>query len=751
MQSNLKYRLLFNAFVSVCFTCLISVASIGQSNEDIDQIIAQMSIEEKVGQMTQINLEVVLRKEKGVILYPIETDTSKLNEAIFKYKGGSFLNNGRMAHSREEWLKVISTIQYTALQAEAKIPVLYGIDAIHGANYSAGSTLFPHQLAQAATWDPMIVERIAQITAYETRSSMIPWVFSPILDVGRQPLWSQFFETYGEDVLLTSTMGEAAVRGYQGTNLSADTSVAACGKHFLGYGNPFSGKDRTPVYLDERQLREIYLPPFQKAIEQGVRSIIVNSGELNGIPCHANSFLLRTMLREELGFQGIVLSDWGDVERIATIHSVAENRKDAARMAINAGIDMCMVPNDFVFCENLADLVKQGEVSESRIDESLRRILQLKVDLGLFDNATAVPEDAESRFGREAHRQVAYQAATEAITLLKNEGQILPLTSDKKVLVVGPAANSLAYLNGPWSRTWQGTDAKIEEEPVPAIFSAIQSRSKQSEYALGCTSDSLIDASNAILAARFSDAIVLCIGEKPSAEKPGDIHDLSISEAEQSLAKALIATGKPVILVLVEGRPRIISSFVDDCEAVLMAYQPGNAGGEAIVDILFGIVNPSGHLPFTYPRYVNDLLTYDHKKSEEVDAYYGSNGYNPQWAFGEGLSYTNFTYSDLKLNADTITTSGATIEVRVTNSGARAGKDVTQLYATDAVASITPPVKKLIGFEKVELEPGQSKTVYFQINSEDLAFVNAQLNRVTEEGWFTFSIENLKQRVYFQP
>jgi beta-glucosidase len=750
MHSKLKYRLQFKAFVSGLLACFISIASIGQSEVNIDQIISQMSIEEKVGQMTQINLEVVLKKENGSIIYPIEIDTAKLKEAILEYKVGSLLNNGRMAHSREEWVRVITAIQNVAAQTDAQIPVLYGIDAIHGANYSSGSTLFPHQLAQAATWNPRLVERIAEITAYETRSSMIPWVFSPIVDVGRQPLWSQFFETYGEDVLLTSTLGEAAVRGYQGTHLSADTSVAACVKHFLGYSNPFSGKDRTPVYLDERQLREIYLPPFQKAIDQGVRSLIVNSGELNGIPCHANDFLLNTLLRDELGFEGVILSDWGDIERLVTVHRVSENRRDAARIAINAGIDMSMVPNDFVFCENLVDLVRQKEISESRIDESVRRILQLKMDLGLFEDAKALPENAASRFGSEAHHQVAYQTAAEAITLLKNEGQTLPLSSAKKILVVGPAANSLAYLNGPWSRTWQGTDAMIEEEPVQTIFKAIQSQSKQTKYEVGCSSDSIVNLSSAILLAQESDAVVLCIGEKPSAEKPGDIHDLSISEAEEALAKALIATGKPIILVLVEGRPRIVSSFVDDCEAVLLAYQPGNAGGEAIADVLFGEVNPSGHLPFTYPRYVNDLLTYDHKKSEEVDKNYGGNGYNPQWEFGEGLSYTNFTYSDFKLSADTINnSSGITIEVVVTNTGDRSGRDVIQLYAADEVASITPPVKRLIGFDKVELEAGESISVSFQISAEELSFVNAQLKRVVEEGWFTFEIEGLKQRVFY--
>lgn len=747
-----KYIHPLKVIVLALFGLFVANSSNAQSANNIDAVIAKLTLEEKVGQMTQINLEVVLKKENGAIVYPIEIDTAKLQQAILEYKVGSFLNNGRMAHSRDEWLSVITAIQDVAAQTSAQIPVLYGIDAIHGANYSRGSTLFPHQLAQAATWNPKLVERIAEITAYESRSSMIPWVFSPIVDVGRQPLWSQFFETYGEDVLLTSTMGEAAVRGYQGTNLSADTSVAACVKHFLGYSNPFSGKDRTPVYMDERQLREIYLPPFQKAIDQGVRSLIVNSGELNGIPCHANDFLLNALLRSELGFEGVVLSDWGDIERLATVHRVAENRKDAARIAVNAGIDMSMVPNDFVFCENLVDLVKQGEVSESRIDESVRRILQLKMDLGLFEEATAVPENAQTRFGSEAHHQVAYQTAAEAITLLKNEGQILPLSPEEKILVIGPAANSLAYLNGPWSRTWQGTDAMIEAEPVQTIFKAIQSQSKQTQYEVGCTSDSIVNLSSAILAAQESDAIVLCIGEKPSAEKPGDIHDLSISAAEQELAKALIATGKPVVLVLVEGRPRVVSSFVDDCEAVLLAYQPGNAGGEAIADVLFGKVNPSGHLPFTYPRYVNDLLTYDHKKSEEVDKYYGNNGYNPQWAFGEGLSFTNFTYSDFKLSADTISnSSGITIDVTVTNAGDRNGKDVIQLYATDEVASITPSVKKLIGFDKVELEVEESKTVAFQISAEELSFVNAQLKKVVEEGWFTFKIENLEQRIYYKP
>ena len=747
-----KYLRQYKVIALFLFSFLIAKFSDAQSANNIDDIIAKLTLEEKVGQMTRINLEVVLKKENGAIVYPIEIDTTKLQEAILRYKVGSFLNNGRMAHSREEWLRVISAIQVVAAKTDAQIPVLYGIDAIHGANYTSGSTLFPHQLAQAATWNPSLVKRIAEITAYESRSSMIPWVFSPIVDVGRQPLWSQFFETYGEDVLLTSIMGAAAVRGYQGEDLSADTSVAACVKHFMGYSNPFSGKDRTPVYMDERQLRETYLPPFQKAIDQGVRSLIVNSGELNGIPCHANDFLLNGLLRDELGFEGVVLSDWGDIERLATVHRVAENRKDAARIAINAGIDISMVPNDFVFCENLVDLVKRGEVSEARIDESVRRILQLKQDLGLFEDATAIVENAESRFGSNAHRQVAYQMASEAITLLKNEGQTLPLSKEQKIAVIGPAANSLAYLNGPWSRTWQGNDEMIEEESAQTIFKAIQSQSKQSQYLLGCNSDSLVNISRALKVANNSDVIVLCIGEKPSAEKPGDIDDLTISEAEEKLAQAMIATGKPVVLVLVEGRPRIVSSFADRCDAVLLVYQPGNAGGAATADVLFGKVNPSGHLPFTYPRNVNDLLTYDHKKSEEVDKHYGSSGYNPQWSFGEGLSFTQFEYSDFKMSSDSLRTSSTlNVEVKVLNSGVKKGKDVIQLYATDEVASITPPVKRLIAFDKVELEAGQTKTVSFRVSSEDLSFMSAQLKRVTEEGWFTFTIENLEQRVYFTP
>lgn len=740
------------ALVIVLVRCETAITQPQGSNARIDALLSSMTMEEKVGQMTQINLEVVLKKNNGSIVYPIEVDSQKLHEAISKFGVGSFLNNGRMAHSREEWISVISAIQHMASESRIQIPVLYGIDAIHGANYARNATLFPHQLAQAASWNPALVAQIAKTTAYETRSCGIPWVFSPIVDVGRQPLWSQFFETYGEDVYLTTTLGAAAVRGYQSEDLSAATSVAACVKHYVGYSAPQLGKDRTPAYMDERTLREIYLPPFQEAIQQGVRTLIVNSGELNGVPGHANGYLLRNVLREELGFEGIVLSDWGDIERLHTIHRVAHDNREAVAIAIEAGIDMSMVPNDFRFCAALVDLVKKGEVSETRIDSSVRRILQLKYDLGLFDNPLALPLDADLLFGGEPHAKISYQAASESITLLKNEKHILPLSTDMNVLVVGPAGNSLSYLNGPWTRTWQGNDTIIEQEDERTIYQAIQAHSATATYHIGCNEDSVVNRSTMTSDMLKSDVIVLCVGEKPSAEKPGDIHDLTLSAAQLALAEIAIAAGKPVILVLVEGRPRIVSSFVDRCQAVVLAYQPGSMGGAALADVLFGKVNPSGHLPFTYPRYVNDLLTYDHKKSEEVDKNYGSNGYNPQWPFGAGISYTSFDYSDVQLSADTLR-ADEELEIKVTlsNSGVRSGKDVVQLYVSDEVASITPPVKQLRGFEKVDLEAGAAQTVSFRLSAKDLSFINAQLNSATEAGWFTVEVEHKRRRFYFEP
>lgn len=740
------------ALVIVLVRCETAITQPQGSNARIDALLSSMTMEEKVGQMTQINLEVVLKKNNSSIVYPIEVDSQKLHEAISKFGVGSFLNNGRMAHSREEWISVISAIQHMASESRIQIPVLYGIDAIHGANYARNATLFPHQLAQAASWNPSLVSEIAKTTAYETRSCGIPWVFSPIVDVGRQPLWSQFFETYGEDVFLTTTMGAAAVRGYQSEDLSAATSVAACVKHYVGYSAPQSGKDRTPAYIDERTLREIYLPPFQEAIQQGVRTLIVNSGELNGVPGHTNGYLLRNVLREELGFEGVVLSDWGDIERLHTMHRVAHDNREAVAIAINAGIDMSMVPNDYRFCAALVDLVKKGEVSETRIDSSVRRILQLKYDLGLFDNPLALPRDAELRFGGESHSKISYQAASEAITLLKNEKHILPLSADMNVLVVGPAGKSLSYLNGPWTRTWQGNDTIIEQEDERTIYQAIQAHSATATYHIGCNEDSVVNRSTMTSDMIKSDVIVLCVGEKPSAEKPGDIHDLTLSAPQLALAEIAIAAGKPVILVLVEGRPRNVSSFVDRCQAVVLAYQPGSMGGAALADVLFGKVNPSGHLPFTYPRYVNDLLTYDHKKSEEVDKNYGSNGYNPQWPFGEGLSYTQFDYSDVQLSADTLR-ADEELEIKVTlsNSGVRSGMDVVQLYVSDEVASITPPVKQLRGFEKVDLEAGAAQTVSFRLSAKDLSFINAQLNSATEAGWFTVEVEHKRRRFYFEP
>ncbi len=712
----------------------------------IDKIISRMSVEEKVGQMTNMTLATIAYEKDGTVMI----DQTKLKEAIATYHIGSYQNVLNHAYSIKEWHQLLDTIQSVTLRLEKhKIPSLYCIDAVHGTTYTKGSTLFPHNLAMAATRNLDLATLGGQVTALETRATGIRYNFSPVLDVGRQPLWPRFAETFGEDTYLVKTMGLATIKGYQGTNLKSTSSVAACMKHFMGYSVPASGRDRAPAYISDIQLREYFLPPFREAVLAGTKTVMVNSAEINGIPVHSNHYLLTDVLRTELGFKGVVITDWEDVKKLVERHQTAQTYKEAVFQSVTAGIDLCIVPMDYDFTKNLIALVKEGRISEERINVSVKRILMMKMELGLFDHPY-VEQAAKSQLGKPEYRNNTLEAAREAITLLKNEGNILPLAKNKKVLVLGPTANSKTSLNGCWSYTWQGQDASYFDVKDLSILNAIKEKVSgevryvtQKEY-----------ESNPLLANQF-DYIVACIGEDSYAETPGNIKDLELPSDQKELVKTLARYGKPVIMVLVEGRPRIVRDIEPLCPGILMGYWPGPQGGTAIADVLFGDVNPSGKLPFTYPRNSGDILTYDHKlldEAVEVQSPYSYRyEFTPQWQFGHGLSYTSFSYENLKISSDTLRGNAILkISITVKNTGNRAGKEAVELYSRDVFASITPPVKRLRKFTKINLEAGAAQEIVFELSAADLSFVNKDLKWVTEEGDFEVQVGGLKKTFYYK-
>ncbi len=742
----------FLYLMPLCTMLACSSSEEGQKNAiehdaEIEALIAKMSIEEKVGQMTQINLDVISVGEVFNLVEPHQLDPAKLDVAINKYFVGSILNVGGHTYPREHWEYIITTIQEKATQEGNGIPILYGIDAIHGVNYTQGATLFPQQIGQAATWNPDLVEQGAAITAYECRASGIPWNFSPVLDLARHPLWSRFFETYGEDVYLAKQMTAAAIKGYQGEDPSNPEKVAACMKHFLGYSMPISGKDRTPAWIPERQLREYFLPTFEEAIANNALTLMVNSGEMNGIPVHADYDILTTLLRDELGFQGLVITDWEDIIKLYRDHKVAKDMREAVKLAVMAGIDMSMTPNDYSFNDALIDLVKSGEVPESRLDESCRRILRVKKKLGILKNP--VPNfKSYTQFASEVHQNAALETALESITLLKNDDNTLPLAKNAKILVCGPAANSLNILNGAWTHTWQGIDTAFNTKGVPTILEALRKHSTgQIDYVLGSDLSKEVSIAQAVAKGKSADAIVICLGEIPSTEKPGDIEDLNLPIAQQNLVRALSQLGKPIILTFSFNRPMIVREIEPLAKAIVHTYLPGDYGGEALAKILYGDVNPSGKLPFTYPRHTGSLFFYDHKHTELLDKDFGYNTFNPQWQFGFGMSYSKFTYSNLKVNKTQYGQSDVLkFSVDVKNESATAGKEVVQVYIADLVASITPSVKRLRGFKKVMLKANESQTISFEIPVSSLAFVGKDLKWIVESGEFEVQVANLKKK-----
>lgn len=731
--------------ITITFICFSSFGWISKPNNEtskakVKALLSKMTLEEKVGQMTQVTMQ-TFAKTQGTKDQKTQLDESKIEEAILKYHVGSMLNVYDVALPVDFWNGVITKIQDIAVKkSRLNIPVLYGIDAIHGATYTIGATLFPQSLGIASTWNVELIKKEGEITASEIALCGIPWNFYPVMDIGRQPLWPRLWETFGEDVFLASNMGSSYIKGQQESGFK----VTTCLKHFAGYGFPLSGKDRTPAWISERMMREYFLPTFQAGIDAGAHTIMVNSSEVDGIPSHSDHHLLTDILRSEMKFKGIVVSDWEDIKRLYTRDKVADSPEEAVRMAVMAGVDMSMVPTDFTFYDILLKLVKDKKVPMSRIDEAVSRILTVKFDLGLFENPYP-DKTIKNKFASEENTKVNLQAAEESIVLLKNDNNTLPLSKNSKVLVTGPTANMLSVLNGGWTITWQGNEETLYPQEKNTVLEAIVSKigNENVKYVKGTDFSKEEDIQSAVNSAKEVDAVILCLGEKTYCETPGNIDELTLDEAQLKLAESLIKTGKPVVVLMLEGRPRVIRKIVDASKAILVGFLPGMEGGNAIANILFGDVNPSGKLPVSYPRFTNALNHYDYKSME----YFDGNVYNPEWAFGYGLSYTTFEYSDLKISKDQIKKNeNLVVSVVVKNTGKTEGKEIVQLYLSDLFGSVSRPVKQLQGFKKVLLKPGEAKTIEFTLEPNQLSFIGRDNKRIVEPGDFKITIDKLTKQ-----
>lgn len=725
-------------------------------SKQVAALLAKMTLEEKIGQMTQLTLGMIVSGRDQ----DIKIDPVKLDKAVGKYGVGSFLNVSDQALSLDKWHEIIGEIQKASAKTRLKIPNIYGIDSIHGATYVRDATLFPQEIGMAATWNPALMQRAAEITAMETRAAAIPWSFSPVLDIGRQPLWPRFWETFGEDPYLAKVMGAAFIRGLEGDDVSSEKHVASSMKHYMGYSYPLTGRDRTPSWIPENYLREYFLPTFDTAARAGARTVMVNSAEINGIPGHINKHILTDILKGELRFNGFVVTDWEDIKKLVTFWKVAADEKEATRMAIMAGNDMSMVPLDYSFADIMVELVNEKKVPMTRVDDAVTRILRVKFELGLFDDPM-LGQKARSNFGRPEYAETSLEAARESITLLKNDKNILPLAKTQKVLVTGPTADSMISLNNGWSWVWQGSEASLYPKDKMTIRQAIEAKlgKKNVEFVQGTqltrppnspsngtptNIDVEIDPGKAVTAAKNSDVVVLCLGEGSYTETPGNITDLTLSDIQLKFAEAIISTGKPVVLVMVEGRPRVISRIADKVSATLLGMNPGSEGGRAIADILFGDYNPNGKLPFTYPRNPNNLIMYDHKLFETEETGFGNAANRAQYDFGTGLSYTSFAYSNLKLSSDSMTMNGEmTVNVDVKNTGSRSGKESVILYVRDEVASLSPAGKRVKRFAKISLEPGETKTLTFKLGRDDLSFIGMDNKATVEAGDFTVMVGGL--------
>lgn len=745
----------------------LGIASGGQAqtNNDMNkqaiEIVSKMTLAEKIGQMAQVSIDAVCKGEDTPPTSTLQLDMDKLRDVIVNYHVGSLLNSpNTRARTAEWWTNVISQIQDVALnETRTKVPVIYGLDQIHGATYTAGSTMFPQEIALAATWNPAHAKKMGEITAYETRASNVPWNFSPVLDLGIDPRFPRQYEGFGEDPYIGSVFGYQLIKGYEGddNNVANRNKLAACMKHFIGYSAPISGKDRTPAYIPQSALMEYHVPAFKAAIDAGVHTVMINSGIINGEPVHASYDLLTKLLRNDLGFDGMIVTDWEDINKLYSRDRMVPNIKEAIKVSINAGVDMSMIPYDYKeFCTLLTELVNEGQVPMSRIDDAARRVVLLKLQLDLFDTPNTYRKNYP-QFGSKEFQQASYDAAADAITLLKNDNNILPLQKGAKILVSGPNAVSKRSLNGGWTFSWQGE--KIDEfasEYNNLLDAITHTYGKENvSYVPGVSYTAATEYATehkdrfdeAIAAAKNADYIILCLGENSYCEKPGDLDDLYLNDLQTELAKEFLKTGKKVILVLSEGRPRVISKISSQVDAIVQTYLPGIFGADALADVLVGKVNPSGKLPYTYPAFPNSLVPYYHKHSEEQkrsEGVYNYEGdFNPEYHFGFGLSYTTFDISNLKINKTSFPNNPKEeiiVSVDVKNTGNVEGKEVIQLYSSDLFASLVPDVKRLRRFEKVSLKAGESKTVTFKLTLDDLAFYNLKSERVIEAGDFELQV-----------
>ena len=712
--------------------------------------LSKMTLDDKIGQMLQLELSTMGSARRGESSFAV--NETIMDSLIGKYRTGSVLNTPGRAVKAEHWYRIISDIQKKSMETIG-IPCIYGLDQNHGASYVQGSVIFPQPINLAATFNTDLAFQMGQVTAYESRAANCPWVFNPVLDLGRDPRWPRIYESFGEDAIVNSRMVEKEILGYQGEdpNHLGPYNVAACVKHYFAYGAPFTGKDRTPAYISPAMLREKYFAPFKAAIEAGALSVMVNSSSVNGVPVHASYEYLTKWLKEDLNWDGMIVTDWSDINNLYTREKVAVDKKDAIRIAINAGIDMSMDPYSVDFCIYLKELVEEGKVSMERIDDAVSRILRLKYRLGLFETPNT-GDKGYDKFASKEFEQKAYTAALESEVLLKNADGILPLAKGKKILITGPNANQMRCLDGGWSYSWQGSGNEDITAQYNTIYEAFCNKfgadniilekgisyNEHGDYYM----ENRPEIDKAVAAARKADVIVACIGENSYCETPGNLTDLWLSENQRNLVKALAATGKPVILILNEGRPRLITDIEPLAKAVIDIMLPGNYGADALVDLIAGDANFSAKMPYTYPREINSLATYDYKMSEEVGTMQGAYNYDAKvsllWPFGYGLSYTTFDYSNLKVDRNEFTADDAlTVSVDVKNTGSVAGKEAVLLYSSDMVASVIPDNKRLRDFCKIELKPGESRTVTFSLKARDLAFVSADGSQwMLEEGDF---------------
>ena len=754
----MKKLLLSISMLALAYTASANVPVIKSDPKieaQVEQTLKKLTLEEKIGQMMELVTDLFGSNDKNGVFY---IDEHKTDSILSRYKIGSILNApNTCAPTAKQWEKYLQQIQKISMK-RIGIPCVFGLDQNHGSTYTQGGTLFPQNINVAATFNREVARKSAEATAYETRAVSVPWTYSPTVDLGRDARWPRIWENFGEDCYLSAEMGKAMVLGFQGEdpNHIDQHHIATSMKHFMGYGVPWTGKDRTPAYISPADLREKHFAPFLAGIQAGALTVMVNSASVNGIPMHANKDILTGWLKEETGWDGVLITDWADINNLYTREMVAKDKKDALRIAINAGIDMVMEPYNADACGYLIELVKEGKVPMSRIDDACRRVLRMKYRLGLFENPTQKLKNYP-KFGGEEFAKIALDGATESMVLLKNEAGILPLQQGKKILLTGPNANQMRCLDGGWSYTWQGHRTDEFAGKYNTIYEAFCNEYGKENVILnqGVTynekgkyweeNEPNIEA--AVAAAKDADVIVACIGENSYTETPGNLTDLWLSENQRNLVKALAKTGKPIILVLNEGRPRLIADIEPLAQGVIDIFLPGNYGGDALAQLVAGKQNFSGKMPYTYPKEINSLANYDFKKSEEVGTMEGAYDYNAkitqQWGFGQGLSYTTYEYSNLKVSQSQFRHGDVIkVSVDVKNTGKVAGKESVLLFSSDLIASMVPDGRRLRAFDKVELQPGETKTVTFSLKADDLAFVGYDGKWILEEGDFKLMIAN---------